>query len=175
MKKKVDWVQLVKDAKKSSRGLERLYKELKPAFGYLYVLCSPAFVAEAKQEARIRVWKHLDKVDLSRSTEIKAYLCSLIMWAMQDALRIYYKQHFYRGIGSEEYSNIPQEVCPECSFEFEGLLKEYLIYIQENGKIQGASSHFAKKKGVTSSRFSQMFRQASNSWIKKNKVAGNLN
>lgn len=175
MKKSIDWVQLVKEAKKSSRGLERLYKKLNRAFGYLNVLCGRAYVEEAKQEARIRIWKHLDKVDFSRPTEIKAYLCSLIMWASQDSLRVYNKQHFYTRVGHDEYVNIPHKVCPECSFEFDGLLQEYLTYIQRNGTFQGASSYFAKRKGVTSSRFSQMFRQASNSWIKRNKVAGNLN
>ena len=113
MKKLVDWVQLVRDAKKSSEGLERLYDKLAPAFGYLKLLCNPTYLEEAKQEARIRVWKHLGKVDFLRSTKIKAYLCSLIMWASQDALKIYQKQHFYTGIGHDEYANIPQKIGPD--------------------------------------------------------------
>ncbi len=167
MKKSVDWVQLVKDAKKSSEGLERLYKELAPAFGYLKLLCNPTYLEEARQEARIRVWKHLKKVDFHRSTKIKAYLCSLIMWASQDALKIYRKQHFYIGIGHDEYTNISQKVRPECPFDFDGLLLEYLVYTQRNGTIVGASTYFAKRRGISNSRCSQLFRRASDDWIKK--------
>ncbi len=175
MKKSVDWVQLVRDAKKSNEGLERLYDKLAPAFGYLKLLCNPTYLEEAKQEARIRVWKHLEKVDFLRSTKIKAYLCSLIMWASQDALKIYQKQHFYTGIGHDEYANIPQKVCPDCPFDFDGLLLEYLKYIRENGRIQGASTYFARKTGYSVEAFSQYFRDASDVWIKRNRKLGNLN
>lgn len=175
MKKSIDWVQLVREAKKSNKGLERLYEELAPAFGYLNLLCNPTYLEEAKQEARIRIWKHLKKVDFLRSTKIKAYLCSLIMWASQDALKIYRKQHFYTGIGHREYTNVPQKVCPECPFDFDGLLLDYLEYIRENGTFTGAHTHFAREAGYSVEAYSQYFKDVSDVWIKRNAKAGNLN
>ena len=180
-KQQVDWVQLVKNAKKSSRGLEDLYVALGSAFGLLLHLCDTKYHDDALQEARLKVWQALNRVDLSRPTEIKAYLGGMVLWGMKDWFRIMGRQRFFQVSKPEtdddesldyNISEISAKTTKTYQFDYDNILSSYLDFIKETGGFYGAHKYVSKKLGIKKHIVVLLFRNSANALINKYRLAG---
>lgn len=154
----------IKDASVSPDCFGKLFEILDPVLHNIARKIASQCVDDAVQVARIRIWRKLQKVDLSRPATAKAYLLKTGVSAMRDEVRKYLRMtpanlHSLEKLDVEDHSIV-------AAVEgFEGVLALYEAYIEETGDFAGAHRGVADVLGVTTARASTLFHAASKAYI----------
>jgi DNA-directed RNA polymerase specialized sigma24 family protein len=146
----------VKEARKSDKGFEVLISKIEPVFivvaGHL-----GGDINELVQVARIKVWRKLPKVKLSKPETIKGFLLVAGVNAMKDTVRYEGRK---KTISYDDVDETMLAYDKASDIEFKGLLLQYKKYIRRNGTFQGAHREMAKRKGVSVWSIRREFHQA---------------
>ncbi len=158
--------QAIVDAKDiGGRAIEPLLEMLEPVLRRIATRLASQCVDDAVQQARIRIWRKLHLVDVSRPGTAKAYVMKVAVSAMRDEVRQYLSQH-PSTVGPIENVEIKDlSLATTDVYEFDTLLKHYLDYLEETGDFVGAHKAVGEKIGVTTARASTLFHKAARDFI----------
>lgn len=83
----------VRAAQDDVKNIPALFEALMPALKAIAIRIAPQCVDDAIQAAQIKIWRNVDRVDLSRHNTIRALLCRMAHNAMRDEIRKWLRQH----------------------------------------------------------------------------------
>lgn len=141
-----EWLNLVRGAKESQDGFERLIKKLEPDLKILAVVVARCCVEDAVQEARIRIWKSLNRVKISKPDTIKMYLMKIGRNAMKSEASRFRNVNLnvqkYRNELLEARSILT--LSDASDLPLTPYLRRYLDYIETYGRFSGSHKYLAK-------------------------------
>ena len=95
----------------------------------------------------------------------------MILWAMRDWRRKCIRHSLGKPLDSYCY-NLSEKQPTTYLFDYDPILQEYLKYIEDNGRMNGAHVFFAKKIKKSKSRAGQLFSDSGRELVNKYKLAG---
>ncbi|MCK5614733.1 hypothetical protein KAR91_73405 [Candidatus Pacearchaeota archaeon] len=142
-----EWSLLVKNARKSKKGLELLLSALEPALlAIARSIVGSSDVDDLVQVSRIKIWKSLNSVNQKQTTTIKGFLIIVATNAMKDELRrLKSLDRVIEDVVMSSNLTPPKPVNPG----FSGLLYDYVQYIKQTGNFTGAHRAIADKYGIS--------------------------
>lgn len=129
---------------------------------------------DAAEEARIRVWKKIHKVDVTRPETARAYLMQAAVTGIRDAVRKYLRQTRYeRGnVDEMDQSRFKSKREEPEKYDYNDLLRRYIDYIEATGDFHGAHKAIGEELNVTTARASTMFHGSARQFIEELKKRG---
>lgn len=165
-----DLKELVKHARDSDADFEALLSNFIPGLRVIaYHLDGGRWVDDLVQEARIGIWRSLDKIDLRRPGTIRQVVVRIGINKMKDEVKRRIRRAKKGVISCDDVNEVELAITPNGRGLFGGLLAEYETFIRMNGKFKGAHEHMASKYGISLWSMRRKFHKAVKRWLEGNK------
>lgn len=153
---------MAKAATRDSRGMERLLAALDgPMRVAALAVVGPGHVEDAVQAARIKLWRRIDRCDLSRPSTVKAWLMRVAVRAMRDEGRKCRRHHREQNEIVVDPAAIDEQArVPRGTPVFTGLLALYVEDLKQYNDFAGSHARIGKQFGVRRGRMSVLFHRA---------------
>ena len=163
---KVDWKELVIKAKEGNEGFVELISRIDvPMIILALKIHGRIPIEDMLQEARLKVWLSLGKVNLNHPDSIPGFLFTVGLNAMKDEIRREINRTVVDTISHDIIDTIMSKPKHSGSNMFSGILGDYETQMKLVGNISLVHSIIARSRGVSLWTVRRMFNEAASKYI----------